>query len=278
MRDCDLHRALASQFPLTPADWRDNVLSGILLDLTVRSIDGMRGRRAKVEPKARIAVAYTRVSTMEQAEGGHSLAAQDRRLQALAIANERTIVKTYVDGGVSAASLRRPQLQALLDDVRAGKIAAVYVAKLDRLTRSLRDLLDLVKTFEKHNVVLVSASETVDTGTAAGRMMLSLLGTFAEFERERIGERTRETLGDRRRQGKAYCRRDPFGYRREGTDLIPIPHELAVRDEAQQMFRDGASLRGIGAMLAQRTGRQWAAQTVKDMLTSRMAREAIAAA
>jgi len=169
--------------------------------------------------------------------------------------------------------MNRPDLARLLADVRAGKIRALYVTKLDRLTRRLTDLLEIVKILERHGCALISASETVDTSTPAGRMMLQLLGVFAEFERARIGERTADVLGDRRRRGKVYTGVTPFGYTRDGDELLPNPAQLAALDEAKAMLDDGASLRQVGSFLVRCVGGRWHPQTVKDVLSSRIARE-----
>lgn len=101
----------------------------------------MRGRKAQIITE-RKTVAYLRVSTQEQAANGSSLEAQQNRLQALATGTERHISEVYRDDGYSAGSLRRPALQRLLADIRSGTISALYVSKLDRLSRSLADLLD----------------------------------------------------------------------------------------------------------------------------------------
>jgi len=234
----------------------------------------MRGRKQQVQTD-RKAVAYTRVSTQEQAVNGSSLEAQRNRLNALAGSSERTISEVYSDDGFSAGSLRRPALQRLLADVRSGAISAVYVAKLDRLSRSLRDLLELVHLFESHDVALVSASESLDSSTAAGRMLVHLLGTFAEFERGRISERICDVLSDKRRRRKIYSRRTPFGYRREQDRLVADPAQQRALETMKRMHSEGASLRQIASHLnrlgiTSNSGKQFSAQTVKDVLTSRM--------
>ena len=175
----------------------------------------MRGRKAKVD-EVRVVVGYCRVSTREQAVDGGSLPAQENRLRALAEADGRPIERVFVDAGYSAGSLKRPAIQELLALVREGKVAAIYCSKLDRMVRSLADLLAIVKLLQKHDVALVSASEHIDTGTAAGRMMVSMLGVIGEFERERLSERIKDVTFDKRQRKQVYCGSAPFGYRREG--------------------------------------------------------------
>ena len=138
--------------------------------------------------------AYIRVSTDEQAERGNSLQEQQERLSAYCRAMGWPEPIFYVDDGYSAKDLKRPAIQQLLEDVRVGKIEVVLTSKLDRLCRNLLDLLQVVELFNEHGCSYISASESFDTSTAVGRMTLQLLGTFAEFERERISERVRDNM------------------------------------------------------------------------------------
>jgi site-specific DNA recombinase len=239
----------------------------------------MRGRKARREETQRMTVAYIRVSTVEMAESGHSLAAQKNRLQAFAIGTDRELGVTFEDDGYSAGSLKRPALQSLLTAIENNGVASVLVTKLDRLSRNLADLLQLVRLFERYDVALVSASEAIDTGTPSGRMLLQLLGVFAEFERGRIGERTRDVLSDRRRQRKVYSRNTPFGYRSEGELLVRDREQQLALEMAGKMFSDGASLRMIAAALTDSGvkpnggGSRWWPESVRQILRSRMSAE-----
>lgn len=129
--------------------------------------------------KERICVGYVRVSTEEQAVGGVSLAAQEERVRAFAVATGRTLDSVIVDAGESAKSLRRPGMVSVLDGIRSCRIDTVIILKLDRLTRSVRDLADLLDLFECKKVALVSVSESLDTSTAGGRLMLNLLASVS---------------------------------------------------------------------------------------------------
>jgi site-specific DNA recombinase len=173
----------------------------------------MRGRKTQVE-RQRIAVAYCRVSTREQATEGHSLAAQEARLKALAQAQGSTIDRLFVDAGCSGKNLKRQAVAELLAAIAEGEIKALYVSKLDRLCRSLEDLLAIVRLCGKHDVALISASESIDTGSPAGKMMLQMLGAFAEFERAQIAARISDVSFDLRTKGQVYCGNTPFGYTR----------------------------------------------------------------
>src|SRR5258708_6369463 len=107
-----------------------------------------------------------------------------------------------VDGGESAKDLNRPGVQRLLSLVNSGKVDAVIVAKLDRLTRSVKDLCGLLELFEKRKVALISVAESLDTGSAAGRLVITIMGAVSQWEREAIGERTRDALRHKRSQGR----------------------------------------------------------------------------
>ena len=125
---------------------------------------------------------YCRVSTAAQAREGTSL---DSQKEALEKAGAERI---FTDAGVSGAKVSRPALDEMLDHLREGD--TVIVAKLDRMGRSLSHLIALVETFQKKGVVFRSLSEGIDSGTPAGRLMLGVFGALAEFERDRIAERT----------------------------------------------------------------------------------------
>lgn len=148
------------------------------------------------------AVAYVRVSSEQQAESGLSLEYQREKCRALANVHDYELVDIIIDAGESAASLERPGMARVLALVNARQIEAVLVAKLDRITRSVRDLSDLLETFSRHHVALVSASESLNTETAGGRMVLNVMMSVAQWERETIGERTRDALLAKRRRGE----------------------------------------------------------------------------
>lgn len=138
--------------------------------------------------------AYIRVSTDEQAEKGNSLSEQQERLEAYCKVMGWPAPTIYPDDGYSAGSLKRPFLEKLFYEVEEGKVDVIMTTKLDRLTRSLFDLLNTLKFLEKHNCQYVSATESFDTSTAAGRMVLQILGVFAEFERARNSERVQDNM------------------------------------------------------------------------------------
>jgi len=165
-------------------------------------------------------IGYVRVSTDRQAEQGVSLEAQEAKIRAMATVQGTELLEVVVDGGESAMSLNRPGLQRILELVTAGKIEAVIVAKLDRLTRSVKDLCGLLELFEKRKVARISVAESLDTGSAAGRLVITIMGAVSQWEREAIGERTRDALRHKRAQGQRVGNIE-FGFRLSADGLHP---------------------------------------------------------
>jgi site-specific DNA recombinase len=137
----------------------------------------------------------------------------------------------YDDGGFTGGNMERPALARLMADIRAGKIDCVVVYKVDRLSRSLLDFAKMMETFERHRVAFVSVTQQFNTNTSMGRLMLNVLLSFAQFEREVIGERTRDKIAAARRKGKWSGGMPLLGY-----DVDPRTHKLIVNEaEAQQV-------------------------------------------
>jgi site-specific DNA recombinase len=135
------------------------------------------------------AAGYVRVSTDKQADHGVSLDAQAAKIRAMAVVHGAELIEIIVDGGESANSLQRPGMERLLALVEGKRVDAVIVAKLDRLTRSVKDLCTLLERFERRGVALISVAESLDTGSAAGRLVLNIMTAVSQWEREAIGER-----------------------------------------------------------------------------------------
>ncbi len=213
-------------------------------------------------------VGYVRVSTDKQAERGISLDAQAEKIRAMALVQGVELSEIVVEGGESAKSLNRPGMAKLLALVDAGKVNAVIVAKLDRLTRSVKDLCELLERFERRGVALVSVAESLDTGSAAGRLVLNIMAAVSQWEREAIGERTRDALHHKRSQGQRVGN-IAFGSRlaNDGQHLEPDPAEQAALAEIRRLRHEGTTLRGIAAALNHRAlrtrrGTPWRLESV----------------
>src|SRR5229473_4865646 len=213
-------------------------------------------------------IGYVRVSTDRQAEQGVSLEAQEAKIRAMATVQGADLDAVIVDGGESAKSLNRPGLQRLLALVNTGKVEAVIVAKLDRLTRSVKDLCGLLELFEKRKVALISVAEALDTGSAAGRLVITIMGAVSQWEREAIGERTRDALRHKRGNGERVGNIE-YGYRlaADGKHLEPDSVEQAALSAIHELRTGGHSLRRIAATLnghgyRTRRGTQWRLESV----------------
>jgi site-specific DNA recombinase len=218
---------------------------------------------------------YVRVSTEDQVKEGVSLAAQVERLQAYCAAmRPGEEIRLVVDEGVSAKSLDRPALRSLLADAKRGLVHTVVTLKLDRLTRSVRDLSDLLDLFEKHGVALCSLTESLDTSTASGRLMLNLLASVSQWEREAIAERTSFALAHKRRNGYVYGS-TPYGYRRENNRLVSDDDQQAMLARIRAMRADGQSIRKVCTWLNKnhvktpRGSNTWFPNTLHQLLTSK---------
>lgn len=164
------------------------------------------------------AIGYVRVSTEKQADFGVSLEAQSEKGRAMAVVQGAELAEVIIDAGESAKSLNRPGMARLLSLVEAGAVDTVIIAKLDRLTRSVADLAELLKRFERRGVSLVSVVDSLDTRSAAGRLVLNIMVSVSQWEREAIGERTRDAMHHERANGERVGT-VPFGYRMAADGL-----------------------------------------------------------
>src|SRR5215207_8473864 len=166
--------------------------------------------------KLRCAV-YTRKSSEEGLEQEFNSLAAQREASEAYVASQRpegwvSVPDRYDDGGVSGGTLDRPALKRLLADIEAGLIDVVVVYKIDRLSRSLMDFARLVELFEAHQVTFVSVTQAFSTTTSMGRLTLNVLLSFAQFEREVIGERIRDKFAASRARGMWMGGWAPLGY------------------------------------------------------------------
>ena len=174
--------------------------------------------------KTRCAV-YTRKSSEEGLEQAfNSLDAQREACEAYVTSQRNEgwllVPDRYDDGGISGGTLKRPALQRLVADIEAGLIDTVVVYKVDRLSRSLTDFAKLVDLFEEHDVTFVSITQQFNTTTSMGRLTLNMLLSFAQFEREVIGERIRDKVAASRRRGIWMGGWAPLGYDVQDRKLV----------------------------------------------------------
>jgi DNA invertase Pin-like site-specific DNA recombinase len=219
-------------------------------------------------------IAYLRVSTDKQADAGVSLDAQRAKVLSYASLYELDLVDIIVDAAQSAKTLDRPGLQDSLSALRSGRADAILVVKLDRLTRSVRDLGLLVEQyFSSGKWALMSVSEQIDTRSAAGRLVLNVLASVAQWEREATGERTSAALQHKRHKGEYTGGRAPYGHRLriDGMTLDEDPAEKAALAAAHKARNAGLSLRAIAAEIdrrgfVSRTGQAFGPAQIRRMV------------
>jgi len=199
---------------------------------------------------------YCRVSTTEQAEKGVSLEAQQRSCEAMAVAHGYPVSEVVVDD-VSAKDLNRPGMQRILRAVEAGQTAGVIIYKLDRFTRSRRDLEDLLPLLDRHGAALISVSEKLDTSSSMGRFFIFMLGAIAQLERETIAERVTIGMRHRKLQGGFTGGRTPAGCRvvksatHNGKCLEPDPAWADIVRGGWTRILGGSSLTAVAAYLTE---------------------------
>jgi len=195
------------------------------------------------------AIAYIRVSTDKQQDKGHSLLAQQEKIQAYASLYDLDIID-YVIETASAKNLEREELQGALAAIKSGKADALIVVKLDRLTRSVSDLGYLVETYFS-KAGLLSVSEQIDTRSASGRLVLNVLASVSQWEREVIGERTRAVKQSMKANGLYNGGIVPYGKSLENGLLVNNPQEQAIISRAKALRSEGYTLRAIATMFSQ---------------------------
>ena len=158
------------------------------------------------QAKIRCAI-YTRKSSDEGLDGDFTSLDAQRESAMAYIASQQhegwvCLPERYDDGGYTGGNMDRPALKRLLADIQAGKVDCAVVYKVDRLSRSLLDFARMMETFDKQRVSFVSVTQQFNSATSMGRLVLNVLFSFAQFEREIIGERTRDKMAAARRKGK----------------------------------------------------------------------------
>jgi DNA invertase Pin-like site-specific DNA recombinase len=195
-------------------------------------------------------VAYVRVSSEKQADLGVSLDAQQQKVAAYASLYDLDLVEVIVDAGESAKTLERPGLQRALAMLKSKKVDALLVVKLDRLTRSVGDLGRLIETyFAPGKAALLSVSEQIDTRSATGRMVLNILASVSQWEREIIAERTSDAMRYKQSQGEYIGGRAPYGFDLVDGELIPNDFEQDVIQQAKRLRESGLSLNAVAKEL-----------------------------
>lgn len=221
-------------------------------------------------------VAYLRVSTAEQAEEGYSIDAQENVIRQKCEQEGNVLVAVYADKGISGKSMtNRLQLQQMLKDAKEGKFDEVWVWKTNRLARNQYDLLTIVKELERYNVAFKSCSEAFETTTSAGRLMMNLLASIGEFERETIVDNVKMGMKQRARTGK-WNGGIVLGYKsvivnENNTKLEVVPEEASTVRKIFELYASGKGLKAITNQLNHegyktKKGNMFGTGGIKDIL------------
>lgn len=207
-------------------------------------------------------VIYVRVSTNMQVEDGYSLDGQIERCKAYAVSQGWEVVFIYIEEGESAKDMKRPELQKLMEDAENGVFDVLLVYKLDRLTRSSRDLHTILDKFDRLGIKFRSATEIYDTTNAMGRLFISIVAALAEWERANLAERVRFGMETLVQDGKWHGGPVPEGYTWDGEMMHIVPEEERVLRELRRVYMAGNGFGATGGHLnsrgfLRRGGRPW---------------------
>lgn len=223
----------------------------------------------------RVAI-YVRVSTDEQANEGYSISAQKERCSKFVDSQEDwNITKVYADPGHSAKNLKRPAMQQLMNDIELNLFDVVVVYRLDRMVRSVLDLHQLLKIFEKNNVKFKSVTEVFDTTTAMGKFFITMVGAMAEWERNNLSERVSMGMEQLTREGNWKGGVVGYGHDRIDGKMVMIEDEAQViRNMFDWYINGGLSDRKIAHKLndmgiTTRQGSLWTEGKVRRIMISK---------
>src|SRR5574344_1339272 len=199
-----------------------------------------------MENEKKIAGIYIRVSTEEQAHGGFSLGEQELKLKQLCEYKGYKIHKLYADKGISAKDMEhRPKFQEMIQDMKDGKINYIVAYKLDRITRSVRDLEELITQLEKHNTYLVCDRDDVNTSTANGRFFVRMLTVLSQLEIEIVSERTKFGLNGAIKSSHLPGI-VPLGYKKDGNKKTIVDETTkSIIERIFKMYLEGKSFQQI---------------------------------
>ena len=219
--------------------------------------------------KERVAI-YCRVSTQDQVREGHSLSEQECRLRKLCDYKEYEIIDIYIDEGISAKDTNRPQFQRMIDDVKSGRINRIVAYKLDRVTRSIRDLEELVQFLETYNCSLECAVEEINTSNANGRFFVRMLTVLSQLEIERCSERTLVGLeGALKKKHAIQC---PLGYKKIDKCLVIDEETAPIIRRIFQDYLDGKSALKIAKDFTKENvlNKSWGSTSIEKIISNRI--------
>ena len=227
-----------------------------------------------MDNERKIAGVYIRVSTEDQAREGFSLGEQEEKLLALCKFKDLEVYKVYKDAGISAKDMEhRPQFQEMLKDMKDGKINYIVAYKLDRITRSVRDLEELISVLEQYNCFLLCDRDDVNTSTANGRFFVRMLTVLSQLEIEIVSERTKFGLNGAIKSGHIPGQR-PFGYKSADDKKMIIDN--ATRPYVEMifdMYLEGKSFQQIANYFEENNiypKKKWKDTTIRKIIDNKI--------
>ena len=224
----------------------------------------------------KIAGIYIRVSTEDQAREGFSLGEQEEKLRQLCKYKDFEIFKIYKDAGISAKNMKdRPAFQEMLEDMKAGKLNYIVAYKLDRVTRSVRDLEVLISTLEQYHCYLICDRDDVNTSTANGRFFVRMLTVLSQLEIEIVSERTKFGLNGAIKAGHIPGK-VPLGYYRDTDKTLKI--DVTTKDIVLRIFElylEGKSYQTISNILNEEkvlspNNKKWCDSTIDRIINNKI--------
>ena len=225
-----------------------------------------------MKEEKKVAGIYIRVSTEDQAREGFSLGEQEEKLRALCQYKEYEIYNVYKDAGISAKDMEhRPQFQQMLEDMKKGKINYIVAYKLDRVTRSVRDLEELISLLEEYNTYLVCDRDDVNTSTANGRFFVRMLTVLSQLEIEIVSERTKFGLNGAIKVGHLPGQL-PFGYKKENKKTVIDESLRKYVERAFDLYMKGKSYQQIANIYNEENilNKKWKDSHFEKMINSRI--------
>ncbi|MGG0476197.1 recombinase family protein [Priestia aryabhattai] len=223
--------------------------------------------------KEKKVIGYTRVSSESQIENT-SIVEQKKKIRSFSEAQDWTVERIFIDEGYSGVDIKRPAYQEMMRylEKNASEIGAVVVVKMDRAHRNQLNLLRFIKEeLAVWEVDFVSVTEAFDTSTAIGRMMLSILSTFGEFERETINERTKSGRLATAKNNKYAGGQVPYGYTVLNGEIKTVKEQAVIVKRIFNDYIEGYSYYKIAKLLNKeghytKTGKKWYPQTIKNII------------
>lgn len=199
-------------------------------------------------------IGYIRVSTEKQADSGLSLEYQESKIRAYCDLEELDLVEIVRDEGASAKSFKREGMQKVISMIKTKAIEGIVVLKLDRLTRSVKDLGLFVDLIKKYDVAFMCVQDKIDTSTPSGVLVLNVLGAVAQFEREAICDRTKAALSVKKANHQKTGGLVPYGFTlgADGSSLIPNLKEQKAINLIKKLREEGKTFQAIADTLNQK--------------------------